>query len=214
MKHLPQSEAMRRNMVDSQLRPSGVNAPWILAAMLETPREAFLTGNTDSAYGDRPVPLGEDRWLNAPVATGQMLTLAEPAVTDRVLLVGGECGYLAALLAPRVASLVVVEESPALAASFAANLPDTMLVQGALAAGAAAHAPYDLILIDGAIETLPQMLVDQLADGGRIVSGLAEGPVTRLASGVKRGGQIVLRPHADLEIASLPGFALMKEFVF
>ena len=128
MKHLPQSEAMRRNMVDSQLRPSGVNAPWILAAMLETPREAFLTGNTDSAYGDRPVPLGEGRWLNAPVATGQMLALAEPAVTDRVLLVGGGCGYLAALLAPRVGSLVVVEESPVLASTFASSLPDATLI--------------------------------------------------------------------------------------
>lgn len=214
MMHLPQSEAMRRNMVDSQLRPSGVNTPWVLAAMLETPREDFITGDKSAAYMDRSLPLGEGRCLNPPVSLGQMLMLADVSPTDRVLLVGAGTGYLATLLKRRVQSLVAVEESPALAAAFGTACPEVKLVNGPLADGAAEHAPFDIIIIDGAIARLPESLIAQLAEGGRIVTGLLDGPVSRLASGIKRGGHVALRPALDLEIAALPGFAPAKEFVF
>jgi protein-L-isoaspartate(D-aspartate) O-methyltransferase len=210
-----QSEEMRRNMVDSQLRTNGVNTPWIIAAMLATPREAFVPGEAlAAAYMDRSIPLGGGRMLNPPLAAGLMLNLAEPAKTDKVLLVGGGTGYLAALVAPQLGSLVAVEESAVLAGSFKGNLPSVPLVEGPLAQGASAHAPYDLILIDGGIEQLPESLVNQLNEGGRIITGLIEGPVSRLASGVKRGGHVALRPVIDTEMAPLPGFAHAKEFVF
>ena len=211
---LPQSEEMRRNMVDSQLRTSGVNAPWIIAAMLATPREAFLADANSAVYMDRSYPLGSGRMLNPPVAAGQMLLAAEPKTTDRVLLIGAGTGYLAALLARRVTSLVAVEESAELADKFAAALPDVQLLRGAHHTGAPDDAPFDLIIIDGAIEELPQTLVDQLVDGGRVVTGITDGPVTRLATGVKRGSHLALRTVADMEIAALPGFARAKEFVF
>ncbi len=211
---LPQSEEMRRNMVDSQLRTSGVNTPWILAAMLAAPREAFVTGDGSSAYMDRSVPLGAGRMLNPPLAAGQMLQLAEIVPHDRVLLVGAGTGYLAALIAGRVKTLVAVEEAAALADQFASNLPMATLVRGPLSAGAPEYAPYTLILIDGSIEILPDALADQLADGGRIVAGTKDGLVTRLSIGIKRGAHLALRPVADMEIAPLPGFDRIKEFVF
>jgi protein-L-isoaspartate(D-aspartate) O-methyltransferase len=71
-----------------------------------------------------------------------------------------------------------------------------------------------LIIIDGAVEILPDSLKEQLVDGGRVVTGVTDGPVTRLASGVKHGSHLALRPSADMEIAALPGFARAKEFVF
>ena len=190
---LPQSEEMRRNMVDSQLRTSGVNTPWILAAMLATPREAFVSGDCSTVYMDRATSLGEGRMLNPPVATGQMLQLANVQASDHVLLIGDSSGYVAALLANRVASLTAMTE-------YAAEAPK--------------HGPYSLILIDGAIETLPDSLTAQLADGGRIVTGITDGPVTRLATGVKHGAHLALRPAFDMEIAALPGFARAKEFIF
>jgi protein-L-isoaspartate(D-aspartate) O-methyltransferase len=214
MKQLPQSEEMRRHMVDSQLRTSGVNTPWTIAAMMATPREAFVPGDASTAYMDRAIPLGSGRMLNPPVAAALMLQSAEVQPDDKVLLVGAGTGYLAALLAPRVTSLVALEESDALADAFKANLPGITLIEGPLSKGASGHAPYDLILIDGGIERLPDALVEQLADGGRVVTGLIEGPVSRLAMGVKRGGHLALRAIADTEIAGLPGFARAKAFVF
>ena len=211
---LPQSEHMRRNMVDSQLRTSGVSAPWIIAAMLAMPREVFVPGASSAVYMDRPFPLGGGRMLNPPLASGQMLMAAQPNAADRVLLIGAGTGYLAALLIKRVASLVAVEESAELADSFTANLPNANLVRGAHNAGAADNAPFDLIIVDGAIAELPQTLIEQLSDGGRIVTGITDGPVSRLATGVKRGSHLALRTVADMEIAPLPGFAHAKEFVF
>jgi protein-L-isoaspartate(D-aspartate) O-methyltransferase len=214
MKQLPQSEEMRRHMVDSQLRTSGVNAPWIIAAMLATPREAFVPGDSAAVYMDRAVPLANARMLNPPLAAGLMLSTAEPGADDKVLLIGAATGYLAALLAPRVASLVAVEEAGPLADMFRSNLPAVTLVTGPLAAGALDNGPYDLIMIDGGIEQLPDALVEQLVEGGRIVTGLLEGPVSRLATGVKHGAHLALRPVIDTEIAPLPGFQRTKEFVF
>ncbi len=215
MMQLPQSEEMRRNMVDSQLRTNGVNAPWILTAMLATPREAFVPAEAaPAAYMDRSIPLGNGRMLNPPLAAGLMLSLAEPVPDDRMLLIGAGTGYMAALLATRVATLVAVEEPGALADSFRANLPAALLVEAPLAQGSVEHGPYDLIVIDGGIEQLPDTLVDQLVEGGRMVTGVIEGAVSRLAFGVKRGGHVALRPAIDTELALLPGFARAQEFVF
>jgi protein-L-isoaspartate(D-aspartate) O-methyltransferase len=171
--------------------------------------------NANSAvYMDRAFPLSSGRVLNPPLATGQMLMVAAPSSTDRVLLIGAGTGYLAALLARRVAVVIAVEEAADLANCFAANAPDIQLLRSANNAGAPDDAPFDLVIIDGAIEELPQSLADQLIDGGRIVTGITDGPVSRLATGIKRGSHLTLRPLADMEIAALPGFARAKEFVF
>jgi protein-L-isoaspartate(D-aspartate) O-methyltransferase len=209
-----QSAEMRRNMVDSQLRTNGVNAPWIMAAMLDVQREDFAPDNAAGVYMDRAIPLGHGRMLNPPLTAGLMLNAADVRTSDKVLLVGAGTGYLAALLVRRCATLVAVEQDAALAQSFSAKLSGVTLVTGPLTAGAPEDAPYDLILIDGGIETLPDALVAQLAEGGRVVTGLIEGPVSRLAAGVKRGAHLALRTVTDTEVAPLPGFQQVQEFVF
>lgn len=210
-----QSSNMRRHMVDSQLRTSGVSQPWIIEAMLGLTRESFVPADRAAvAYLDRPVPVAAGRMLNPPLATGMMLAAAEPESSDHALLIGAGTGYLAALLIGRVGSLVAVEEQPELLSLAKQRVSGVEWVAGPLNSGAAAQGPYDLILIDGAIEALPDAIKDQLKVGGRIVTGLRDGPVCRLASAIKHGEQVALRTIADTEIAPLPGFAREREFSF
>lgn len=206
---------MRQNMVDSQLRTNGVIEPWIIIAMGATPRENFLPADKAAfAYLDRSVPLGKGRMLNPPLANGQMLQAANVTPLDTILVIGAGPGYLAALLTGHAAKIVTVEEDADLAAQVKAHAPAATLVEGPLPAGAPEHGPFSLILIDGAVEQLPDAIVDQLGEGGRIVTGLIEGTVRRLAIGTKHGGSVALRNLADLEVAALPGFERAKEFVF
>ncbi|MFN3747580.1 MAG: protein-L-isoaspartate O-methyltransferase family protein [Sphingorhabdus sp.] len=210
-----QSETSRRHMIDSQLRTNGITAAWIVKAMGELPREAFLPeGKEAFAYLDRSVPLGEGRMLNPPLATAEILQAAEVTHDDHVLLIGAGTGYMAKLLSSRAGKLVAVESDAGLAKVARANVPGLDLVEGILAEGHAKAAPYSLILIDGGIERLPDAIEVQLAEGGRIVTGLVDGPVRRLAIGTKHGGHVALRAFADIEVAALPGFEKAREFVF
>ncbi|MEE9433175.1 MAG: rRNA adenine N-6-methyltransferase family protein [Sphingorhabdus sp.] len=211
-------QAARQAMIDSQLRTSGVNEPWVIAAMGAAAREDFVPKDRAAiCYMDRSIPLGGGRMLNPAVATGMMLAEAEPTGDDNILLVGAATGYVASLLAPRCKNMVAIEEDADLAKrakAAAKSFENIQIVESPLSEGHAGDAPYSLIWIDGAIEILPDAQKDQLANGGRIITGLKEGPVTRLAVGIKRGGEIALRSFADVEIADLPGFAKAREFAF
>ena len=207
------SATLRRAMIDGQLRVSGVNHPAILSAIDELPRENFVPEERrPAAYADRLLPLGNGRMLSPPLSHGQMLMEARADAADRALLVGGGTGYLAALLAPMVGSLHVVESDPALVA--AAPVRAGEWTTGPLTAGAPDGAPYDLILIDGAIELFPDSLVAQLADQGRVVTGLSERGVTRLAVGRKVGGRVGLLAVNDASIAILDEFRAPKRWSF
>ncbi len=208
----------RRAMVDSQLRTSGVMAPAVIAAMSTLARENFVPALLHStAYMDRGIPLCAGRMLNPPLATGLMLQEAAVRANDRILIIGAGTGYMAALLAGTGAKIFAIEQSTELMALAKVNLAgqdNVSLVDAPLCAGDAHNAPYSLILIDGAIEALPHIIMHQIEEGGRIVTGLAEGAVRRLAVGYKRGASLTLRAFVDTEIAMLPGFAPAKEFVF
>jgi len=210
--------AARRAMVDSQLRPSDVSDPVIIGAMAVTPREDYVDRSQRTiAYIDRAVPLGGGRWLNPPLSTGLLLSRADIRSDDRVLLIGAGTGYAAALRATMVGSVVAVEEDAALLARASAALDGhaaLRLVEAPLAQGCAEHAPYTLIIIDGAIEELPPALVAQLADGGRLLTGTVEQGVTRLAIGRKHGSAFALLPFADSDIAPLPQFARPPRYSF
>jgi protein-L-isoaspartate(D-aspartate) O-methyltransferase len=207
-------EAMRRAMVESQLRTTGVNDPRVVAAMAEVPRERFVPADRRAvAYTDRPVPLGGGRALNLPEATGRLLTAAQIRASDHVLLVGAATGYTAALLAKLAGTVVALEENTELTAE-ARAVPGVQLIEGPLAEGAAEHGPYDLIVIDGLIEHIPDTLVSQLKDGGRLVCALMERGASRLAFGRKAGAGFGCDLFADCEAAALPGFAKPKSFVF
>jgi protein-L-isoaspartate(D-aspartate) O-methyltransferase len=185
----------RRAMIDSQLRTCGVNEEYVLARMLAVPREDFLPADkAPLAYVDRAVLLGEAGHLAAPLFYGKLLLEAAPARDDRVLVVEGGTGYLAELLRPLVASL------------------DT--ISAAEAASGTGAGDYSLIVIDGAIEQLPEGLAARLAEGGRIVSGLLLRQVTRLASGRKVAGTVTLQPVEDLGIPVLHAFDAPKRWTF
>lgn len=210
-------EQMRRAMVASQLRTTGTNDPGVLAAMAEVPRERFVPEDRVAvAYADALVPLGRGRELNNPMALGRLLTEAAPRPGERTLVVAAATGYAAAVLERMVGSVVALEEDAELAAAAKANLVGTKvkLVQAPLAKGHKPGAPYDLILIDGAVEFVPDALIAQLAEGGRLAAGLLERGVTRLALGRKAGEGFAMAAFADAAAAILPGFAKPRAFTF
>lgn len=210
-------EGMRRSMVASQLRTTGVSDARVLAAIGAVARERFVPADRRAAaYADLPVPLGGGRELNPPMATARLLSEAGPCGGERALVVGAATGYAAAVLARLAVSVVALEEDPALAAAAREALAGTgvELVEGPAAAGHAEGAPYDLILIDGAVEHVPQPLIDQLADGGVLATAILDRGVTRLALGRKSGGAFGLVPFSDAAAAILPGFARPRTFSF
>lgn len=207
--------AMRAAMVASQLRPNGVTDFALIEALGRVPREAFVpVERRAAAYIDRSVPLGNGRALNPPMTTALLLNAAEIGAKSRVLIVGAATGYALALTASIAADVTGVESDPALAARASGNVPTARLIAGPLEIGAAAHAPYDAIVIDGAIEFVPDALVAQLSPDGRLTTALFEGGVARLAVGRRGGSGFALSPFVDAEAAVLPGFSHAREFVF
>lgn len=210
-------DAMRHAMVVSQLRTSAVSDPAVVAAMGRVPREAFVpAAQAEVAYRDAPLPLPGGRAINPPLITGRLLTAAELQPTDRVLLVGAAMGYGAAVVARLVDSVVALEEDATLAAAAHAALAGEAVdvVEGPLNAGWAQGAPYDVIVIDGAVEVVPDAIVEQLAPGGRLTTGVVDRGVTRLALGRRTEGGFGLVDFADLGCVELPGFAKPKTFHF
>lgn len=188
-------DAARRAMIDSQLRTSGVNEPWVLAAFARVAREDFVPEAARSAaYIDRAIALGDGRWLAAPLVHAQMLAQAAPTAADNVLLVGDGAGYLAALVRPLAGSLEAIEP--------------------AQAAAKGGKGDYSLILIDGAAEQVPEGLAGRLAEGGRMVTGLVERGVTRIAVGRKAGAEIAFLPLAEIGIPVLSEFAAPRRWSF
>ncbi|WP_454883725.1 protein-L-isoaspartate O-methyltransferase family protein [Sphingomonas oryzagri] len=202
--------SLRGAMVSNQLRTNKVTDPAVLAAMGSVPRERFVgAGQGGVAYRDTIVPLGEGRGLNPPIATGRLLSVAQPRAGEAVLVVGSATGYTAALLAEMGCVVTALEQSPALIAQ-----AQVTTVEGPLAAGWPAGAPYDLIYVDGAVENVPDAIVDQLVEGGRLVGAIVERSVTRLVIGRRVAGGFGLDFFADVETATLPGFAPAPAFTF
>ncbi len=211
-------DAMRQAMVSSQLRPNAVNDPRVVTAMARVPREAYLPASVRAlAYRDTIIPVGAGRAVNTPMATGRLLTEAFLRRSDRVLLIGAMAGYAAAILSELVADVVAVETDAALcdqARTALSGLSNMTVIEGPLADGHANAAPYDVLIIDGAVPDVPPRLVDQLAVGGRAVAGLAQRGLTRLAAGRKTEGGFALIPFADVECVTLPGFDRPASFTF
>ncbi|WP_298174277.1 protein-L-isoaspartate O-methyltransferase [Novosphingobium sp.] len=186
-------ETARRAMIDSQLRVSGINDPAILAAFLAVPREDFVPeARRAVAYADRAVALGGGEVLSPALTYGQMLTAAEPAADDSVLVIGNPGGYLAAL-AGKLAAKVTLVATTGEWAKAGANT---------------------LVLVDGAIEELPAALADVVSADGRLVTGVVERGVTRLALGRKVGGALVLTVLAEADFAPLAAFAPRPKWSF
>ena len=186
------SDLARRAMIDSQLRPSGVNDAVVLGAFNRLRREDFVPeGARGVAYMDRAVPLAGGGVLAPALSHGLMLSEAAPQLADRALLIDGGSGYLAALLAPLVGSLETIApgETPA-------------------------STGYTLLLIDGAIEHLPDALADLLGDGARVVTGLIQRGVSRLATGRKTTGGVGFLTLGEADFAPLAAYALPAKWSF
>ncbi len=210
---IPDYAAARQAMVDSQLRPQGVNDPAVIAAMSQVSREQFIPEESRLlAYIDRSVPLGEGRAIPAPAVLGLLLTALAPLRGERALVVGAATGYSAAVMAARGLKTTVVESSAALAS--AARKNGVEVAEGPLEAGHARNSPYALILIDGAVEFIPDALIDQLEEGGRLGAAIVDKGITRLVTGHKAGGGFGYLTVADAAVPSLPGFQRPRAFTF
>ncbi len=205
--------AMRAAMVSNQLRTNKVNDPRVVAAMKVVARERFVSAERAAlAYVDVPIPLGHGRALNSPLVTARLIAESAIEPGEKVLLIGAATGYAAALLQELGANVTALEVDESLAAiGKAAGL---RYVVGPLEAGWRKGAPYDVVLIDGAVSAVPTAISAQLADGGRLLAGLIDRGVTRLALGRKSGQGVSLVAFADLEAVELPGFSSPESFSF
>ena len=210
---IPDFAAARAAMIDSQLRPQGVSDPAVLAAMGRIERESFLPSHTRPlAYVDRAVAIGTGRFLVAPTVLGQLLTQMVPQRGQKALVVGAGTGYSAAVLKAMGLDVTAIESDPELAAQARAQQID--VTEASLGAGANEGAPYEQILLDGAVEYIPDAIVAQLADGGRLGTAIIDRGVTRLVVGRKVGGAFGYLSIGDAGVPALPGFSRPKAFTF
>jgi protein-L-isoaspartate(D-aspartate) O-methyltransferase len=219
-------ETARMAMVESQIRPNGVRDPRVLNAFATVPRECFVPEDQQAiAYMDGPVlavpatPETAARHLLAPMVLARLLQFAAPTGACRALDVGGATGYSAAILSKICGKVYALELSESLTAAMKLALrsagADTVSVhQGALETGLATEKPFDLILLNGGVSREPKVLLDQLAEGGRLVTILRKGWQGHAYLFTKASGVVSGRAVFDAGAEFLPGFEAKPEFVF
>jgi protein-L-isoaspartate(D-aspartate) O-methyltransferase len=215
----------RLNMIESQVRPNGITDRRIIAAMEGIPRENFVPESRRAlAYVDEDIPLQPadpakgPRALIEAMAFARMLQHAAIKPSDKVLLVGAGTGYGAAVTAALGQLTVALESDPGLAAEARVNLVDlanVKVVEGPLEAGAPGEQPFDVIVAEGRMEEVPEALLNQLADQGRLVAVVGEQEMAQARVYTRSGEAIAERKVFDASIAALPGFRRKKPaFVF
>jgi protein-L-isoaspartate(D-aspartate) O-methyltransferase len=210
----------RKRMVDGQLRPNRVTDARLLAAFQDLPRHAFVPEAVRArSHADQDVPLPEGRALLAPMKLGRLLQALSPRAGERVLVAASGPGYGAALLARLGAQVTALEDQPALLALSRAALPEAApglrLEASDPAAGWPAGAPYDAILIEGAVPALPEALTAQLAEGGRLATVLRPAGTPGVAVLARRaGGAVSVLELFDCSAPVLPAFAPRPAFAF
>ena len=218
------SKQQRINMVESQVRPSDITDRRILRGMLEVPREAFVPSALRAlAYMDGSVPVVDGgvqsaRCMLAPRTFAKLAQLAEIAPDAVVLDVGCATGYSTAVLARLAKSVVAVEVDAALAARARETLQqlgvaNALVLEGDLPKGAPLHAPFDAILLEGAVPSVPEELLAQLKDAGRLAAIVADGALGRAKVWRRTGKLFDARPDFDAGAPGLPGFSRRPEFV-
>ncbi len=207
-------------MVDTQIRPSDVTSFTVIDAMLSTPREAFVPDDArDLAYVGGPVPLTATRQLMEPRTIAKMLEALDVTPADLVLEIAPGMGYTTALLARMAEAVVAVEEDASLArdaeaALSAQEVDNAAILTGPLVEGSARNGPYDAIILFGGVEHVPQAIVDQLKEGGRIVALFMQGPLGEVRKGVKTHGIVSWHMEFNATAPVLPDFARTPGFVF
>ncbi|MCG6883117.1 MAG: protein-L-isoaspartate O-methyltransferase [Silicimonas sp.] len=208
----------RTMMVDTQVRPSDVTKFPIIDAMLTVPRELFVpVDRREIAYMGEHVGMGGGRVILDPRTLAKMLEAANIQNDEMVLDIGSGLGYSAAVAAHIAEAVIAVEDSAdrvrdAENALAEAGIDNVAVVEGVLAEGALKSAPYDVILIQGAVETVPQGLIDQLKEGGRIVAIFMTGALGAVRVGYRIDGAVSWRFAFNASAPLLPGFEAAKAF--
>ena len=213
--------AARSNMVESQIRTNKVTDPHLLDAFEPTPRERFVPEPLRGiAYVDEDVALGGERFVMEPMVLARLLQAARPGPGDVALDLGCGSGYATAILSRLVATVVALEVDAALAAAANQTLDEleidnALVVEGQLAEGYPKQAPYNVILLNGAVSEVPLAIADQLAEGGRLVTVVSVGAGLGRATLMRRdSGVISSRILCDASVPVLPGFEAAPGFVF
>lgn len=205
-------------MVDTQVRPSDVTKFPIIEAMLSVPREVYVPDDRrEAAYIGENLPLGGGRVLLEARTLAKLLDAIDLRPGEMVLDLGCGLGYSAAVIARLVGTVVAIEEDEAMAADAQRLLSEegvdnTLVLAGPLAAGAAKHAPYDAIMLQGGVETVPDALLQQLKDGGRIGAVFMDGPLGTAKIGYKSDGQVTWRAVFNAAAPVLDGFRKARAF--
>ena len=214
-------ERARRFMVDNQLRTSHITDRRILAEMGRLPRELFLAeSRRPLAYIDDVQPLGaagSARFMPAPATFAKLLQLADIAASDRVLDLGAGAGYSTAVIAGLCDSVLGIEEDPQLAAAAVENLSALGLANAAMRAGTAADVAgqcYDVIMVEGAVDSVPEALFALLEEEGRLVALVREKGVAVAHVFVKSGGSVAARAEFNATLPPLYAGPRPVEFVF
>ena len=214
--------AARLNMVESQIRTNKVSDEGILAAFEGLPRERFVPEDKKGiAYIDEDLPIGNGRYLMEPMVLARLLQAAAPKVGETVLDIGCGTGFSTAVIARVGATVVGLESEPELVERANALLTELdidngVVVGGILAEGYGKQAPYDVILLSGAVEFVPEAISAQLADGGRLAAVVktANGGIGQAMLYRRDGGVMAHRALFDASVPALPGFAQERGFVF
>jgi len=211
----------RRNMVESQLRTNRVTSPQLLLAMGELPRERFVPASMGTlAYVDDDIPIGNGRFIMNPMVLGRLLEAAVIKPSDVVLVIGCGMGYSAAVIAKLASTVFALERERKLSTKAASELTNLALdnavvIEGRVDRGYPDQSPYDVILIDGAVAKIPQVIIDQLAEGGRLVTIIdADLPVGRATLMKRRNNIISERTLFEAVVSTLPSFKAKVGFVF
>ena len=216
-------EAARIKMVDNQIRTTDVTSHSVLSAFLSVPREEFVPAKMrELAYIDAPIELiggDQPRYLMEPSPLAKLLQLGQISKSDVVLEIGCGTGYTSALLSLLAGSVVALESDETLVATATATLTrlgydNIAVVNGELTKGYAAEAPYDVIFVNGAVETIPAALFDQLRDGGRLIAVEGFGNASRAKLYVRESGRTSERADFNTAVKPLPGFRRERSFVF
>jgi protein-L-isoaspartate(D-aspartate) O-methyltransferase len=211
---------LRRAMVESQLRVDRVTDEVVIRSMRRVPRELFVPADyAGRAYVDELVPLGQGRFVLQPVVLGRLLSAATPRAGDRALVVGCGLGYATAVLTDIGVTVTSIDSDSGFVAKAATNLATAgygqmKVVCGPMQDGVPANAPYDLILVEGAMEAIPVGLASQLAIGGKLVGVVMENGVGRGILGRKGEQDFGFSAFMDAMVPVLPGFGRPKGFTF
>lgn len=210
--------ALRTTMVDTQVRPSDVTRYPIIAAMLAVPREVYVPQDRrDAAYVGDNIGLAPSRVVLDPRTLAKLLDGLDVQPDELALDIGCGLGYSTALVAHLAEAVVAVEEDEILAAEAERNLSaqgvdNAAVITGPLAAGSAKQGPFDVILLQGAVVAIPQAILDQVKEGGRIGAVFMQGALGVVRIGYKSGGAFTWRDIFNASAPVLPGFEAAQGF--